>query len=66
MDVVMMNPLITLKPRPESTEYLQIDLGKITVSNGRIKNADRLLQCKVQEEVKEVYNEHFYIKMANM
>ena len=66
MDVVMMNPLITLKPRPESTEYLQIDLGKITVSNGRIKSSERLLECKVQDEVKEVYSEHFYVKLANM
>lgn len=33
MDVVIKNPLITLKPNPTSSEYLEIDLGTIKVTN---------------------------------
>ena len=46
MNVVIKNPLITLKPNPTSNEYLEIDLGLIRITNKREKNDKRLLECK--------------------
>ena len=48
MDIVIHNPLITLKPNPNSQEYLEVDLGKITVTNGRTKDSFRLLNCSMK------------------
>lgn len=66
MDVIIMNPLITVKPNPESEEYLEVDLGHIRVTNIREKNNKRLLDCKVKGDLKETYSEVFNIKMAKM
>jgi vacuolar protein sorting-associated protein 13A/C len=43
MNIVIQNPLISLKPNPESKEFLQIDLGLIRIVNEREKNNKRLL-----------------------
>jgi vacuolar protein sorting-associated protein 13A/C len=61
MDIVINNPLITLKPNPNSKEYLEIDLGRITVKNARTKDDSRLLECNVKEEIKETFSDNFYI-----
>ncbi|KAL4496109.1 hypothetical protein ABPG72_015531 [Tetrahymena utriculariae] len=66
MDVVIQNPLITLKPNPSSKDYLEIDLGTIKVTNQREKNGDRLLECKKKEDIKETYSENFNISMNDM
>lgn len=66
MDIVINNPLITLKPTPTSKEYLEIDLGRITVRNARTKDTSRLLDCKVKADLKETYSENFLISMAKM
>jgi hypothetical protein len=35
IDIQILNPIITLKPTPQSKEFMLIDLGKITVKNDR-------------------------------
>lgn len=47
MDITINNPLITLKPSPSSEDFLEIDLGKITVRNARTKDSWRLLESKM-------------------
>ncbi|KAL4498677.1 hypothetical protein ABPG73_003474, partial [Tetrahymena malaccensis] len=66
MDVVIQNPLITLKPNPSSKDYLEIDLGTIKVTNQREKNGNRLLECKKKEDIKETYSENFNISLNDM
>lgn len=66
MDIVIQNPLISLKPNPNSYEYLEIDLGTIKITYEREKNGDRLLDCKLKDELKETYSEKYYITMTNM
>lgn len=49
ISVLIMNPLITLKPYENSNEYLEIDLGTIKVTNEREKNNKRLLESKKKD-----------------
>ena len=48
MDIVINNPLITLKPNPTASEYVEIDLGRISVRNARKKDEFRVLDCKLK------------------
>lgn len=66
MDVIILNPLVTLKPNPSSNEYLEVDLGIIKITNEREKNDKRLLECKKKDEIKETYSENFNVSMSNM
>ncbi|EAR98864.2 PH domain protein (macronuclear) [Tetrahymena thermophila SB210] len=66
LDILIKNPLITLKPNPQSGEYLQADLGVIKVTNKVVKDSSRLLECKIKNEIKETYSDIYEVNAENM
>ncbi|KAL4505260.1 hypothetical protein ABPG72_016327 [Tetrahymena utriculariae] len=66
LDIMILNPLITLKPNPSSEEYLQADLGVIKITNQVVKNSNRLLECKIKNEIKETYSDIYQVNAQNM
>ncbi|EGR30928.1 PH domain protein [Ichthyophthirius multifiliis] len=66
LHVTIQNPLISLKPNPQSEEYLEIDLGLIRIINIREKSSNRLLDCKLKQEVKQTYSENYKICIEQM
>ncbi|KAL4462680.1 hypothetical protein ABPG74_000510 [Tetrahymena malaccensis] len=66
LDIMILNPLITLKPNPQSDEYLQADLGVIKVTNQVVKNSNRLLDCNIKNEIKETYSDIYQVNAQNM
>ena len=42
LDILIEDPTILLKPNPSSNEYLEINLGHITIKNERKSNNSRV------------------------
>ena len=64
IQVVIQNPIVVLKPEPDSTEFLEILVGIIDVNSERVEDRERI---KVKDNSLEfVYCERYNIRLADM
>jgi hypothetical protein len=75
MNIKVCQPIILLKCHPSHTDYLQVELGIITIKNVRAKNASRLIynladkkhkELGLGDELEGIWCENFYISMESM
>ncbi len=66
MDVEIANPVIHLKPNPNSPDYLLIDLGNIKIKNKRITDNARIIKKSNGITIENTHSECYLIFLQDM